>query len=267
MTRAPPRSARMVCSRGSCSCRRSGRGRCCCEALALDPDLKAEAYPPSIQQFLSDAREKLPGRVTMTIEPEPQSAEVRIDGRPLAAGIAAVIPGKHQIAARATGFRLTTLRVTATKDDQTVAIALTPAFAPPIDAALSRWISEGSKPAADLAGMAAHAGVQRIVVLTLHADLARAGLLGAGEVRPWLAADDRAIAEWVRGAIAPAPLVAQAPSSPSPALAPAPHPLEPKKKPLTKRPLFWAAVGVGGLLVLGGIAAATGNSPLDAVSF
>lgn len=74
-------------------------------AVMLDPELRAETFSASVQEMLEDARQKLPPRVVVRIATNPASAEARVDGRSVVGGVIAVVPGSHQLIARANGYQ------------------------------------------------------------------------------------------------------------------------------------------------------------------
>lgn len=97
--------------------------------MNLDPNLRADANPPSVQEFLEVARQKLPPRVVVSVAALPAHAEVQIDGRPVTGGTIAVVPGAHQLVARAKAYK-TLVKSFESESDLSLPVSLTPALAP-----------------------------------------------------------------------------------------------------------------------------------------
>jgi len=68
------------------------------EALSIDPDLVADAYSPSVRQFVEGVRLELPERVLVRFKDAPANADLRLDGRLVPpTGVLAVVPGTHKL--------------------------------------------------------------------------------------------------------------------------------------------------------------------------
>lgn len=234
-------------------------------ALVIDPDLDATTFPPSFAERVDEARRALPPRVVLTVRVSPASAVTRVDGRTVTAGAIAVLPGRHQVVVNGPGLRQA-LRIIDAKGDTTVRLALPAAIAPELERALGAAIWEGKPWPAGLDALAADAGLDRVVVVSARAVAkgapeARAVLWSRGAAKPSAVSasyamdaggTSAALAEWCAGALegksgaAPKDAVTKAPSPPR------------RGTPLTKKPLFWGAVGAGVLvLAAGGAVAAT----------
>lgn len=232
-------------------------------ALVIDPDLDATAFPPSFAERVDEARRALPPRVVLTVRVSPATAVARVDGRSLGAGAIAVLPGRHQVVATGPGLHQA-LRAIETKSDTTVRLALPAALSPELERALGGAMWNGGPWPAGLDALATTAELDRIVVVSARAvsrgaPEARAVLWARGAATPFAVSHSHsvdaagispALADWCAAALAgksgavPKSAVTKGPARGG------------KTTPLTRKPLFWGAVGVGVLAIVAGGAAA-----------
>lgn len=235
-------------------------------ALQLDPDLTSGRFPPSLNEALERVRGTLPPRVLLKLAVTPATAEVHVDGRPMN-GVLAVVPGKHQIVARAPGHRTVSRTVTVERRmrmDMALAVSLPAA----LETAAASWVFAGAadQPPAALSDLATRAGLDRVVVLATRT-LPKGGIearaaiyapsFSTAKAAPApvaLAADGGApgVARWVAESVRSATAPVATRKAPRAATA---------SRPLTKRPIFWGGVGALALAVIAGgaVAASSGS--------
>lgn len=94
-------------------------------ALTLDPDLRADSFPPPVQQVVSAARLQLPPRLIVRVTGAPAEAQFHVDGRPAQGGVITVLPGTHHLDVHAEGFAPFAQSFDA-KSDRVLSVSLTP---------------------------------------------------------------------------------------------------------------------------------------------
>jgi hypothetical protein len=98
-------------------------------ALTLDPDLRADSFPPPVQQVVSAARLQLPPRLIVRVTGAPAEAQFHVDGRPAPGGVITVLPGTHHLDVHADGFAPLSQSFDA-KSDRVLAVSLMPVAHP-----------------------------------------------------------------------------------------------------------------------------------------